>query len=93
MDKCRDGLEAKRKTLEQFASAGLYPYSRIYLESVYKTTGHYWDNHFSTIGVVGMNEALQNFFGPDIDMGTPEGIAFAVKVLNFMCQLPPNSFW
>lgn len=84
MDKCRDGLEAKRKTLEKYTAMGLYPYSRIYLEPVYNATGQYWSNHFSTIGIVGMNEALKNFFGNDVDMGTEKGIAFAVKVLNFM---------
>jgi len=84
MDKCRDGLEAKRKTLEKYTAMGLYPYSRIYLEPVYNATGQYWSNHFSTIGIVGMNEALKNFFGTDVDMGTEKGIAFAVKVLNFM---------
>lgn len=84
MDKCRDGLEAKRKTLEKYTAMGLYPYSRIYLEPVYNATGQYWSNHFSTIGIVGMNEALMNFFGNDVDMGTEKGIAFAVKVLNFM---------
>jgi len=84
MDKCRDGLEAKRKTLEKYTAMGLYPYSRIYLEPVYNATGQYWSNHFSTIGIVGMNEALMNLFGSDVNMGTEEGIAFAVKVLNFM---------
>jgi len=84
MDKCRDGLEAKRKTLEKYTAMGLYPYSRIYLEPVYNATGQYWSNHFSTIGIVGMNEALKNLFGSDVNMGTEEGIAFAVKVLNFM---------
>jgi len=84
MDKCRDGLEAKRKTLKKYTAMGLYPYSRIYLEPIYNATGQYWSNHFSTIGIVGMNEALMNLFGSDVNMGTEEGIAFAVKVLNFM---------
>lgn len=84
MDACKDGLEAKRKVLEDFTAKGLYPYSRIYLEPVYQSTGQYWSNHFSTIGIVGMNEALMNLFGTDVNIGTPEGIAFAVKVLNFM---------
>jgi len=84
MDKCRDGLEAKRKTLEKYTAMGLYPYSRIYLEPVYNATGQYWSSHFSTIGIVGMNEALMNLCGSDVNMGTEEGIVFAVKVLNFM---------
>jgi ribonucleoside-triphosphate reductase len=82
MDTLRDALETKRKTVEQFTEMGLYPYSKIYLESVKKTTGHYWDNHFSTIGLIGMNEALANFMGEN--MTTQPGIDFALKVMNFM---------
>ena len=45
----------------------------------------YWTNHFNTIGIVGMNEALLNFMGKDI--GTPEGQSFAIKVLNYLREL------
>lgn len=82
MDASKDALEAKRKTVEQFTEAGLYPYSRVYLEPIKEISGHYWSNHFSTIGVVGMNEALLNFLGEDI--GSPRGIEFAIKTLSFM---------
>lgn len=82
MDAARDGFEVKRKTIEEFTENGLYPYSRVYLESIKKVTGHYWDNHFSTIGLIGMNEALLNFIGKDI--GSEEGIAFTIKTMNFM---------
>jgi len=82
MELAKDSLEIKRKVLEQFTEKGLYPYSRRYLRGVKETFGKYWKNHFSTIGLVGMNEAIQNLFGYTI--ATPEGLEFAAKVLNFM---------
>jgi len=82
MELAKDGLEIKRKVLEQFTEKGLYPYSKRYLRGVKETFGKYWKNHFSTIGLVGMNEAIQNLFGYSI--ATSEGLEFAVKVLNFM---------
>jgi len=78
----KTSLEIKRKTLEQFTSQGLYPYSRHYLESIFMRTGAYWSNHFSTIGLIGMNEAAVNLLGVGID--TPEGSAFAERTLSFM---------
>ena len=82
MDAARDGLEVKRKTIERFTEQGLYPYSKVYLEPVRESSGHYWDNHFSTIGIIGMNEAILNFMGKDI--GTEDGIRFTVELMNFM---------
>jgi anaerobic ribonucleoside-triphosphate reductase len=82
MELAKDSLEIKRKVLEQFTEKGLYPYSKRYLRGVKETFGKYWKNHFSTIGLVGMNEAIQNLFGYSI--ASPEGLEFAVKVLNFM---------
>lgn len=82
MEIAKDSLEIKRKVLEQFTEKGLYPYSRRYLKGVKETFGKYWKNHFSTIGLVGMNEAIMNLFGYGI--ATPDGLEFAVKVLNFM---------
>ena len=82
MDASKDALEAKRKTVEKFTEMGLYPYSKIYLDSIKKSTGHYWDNHFSTIGLIGMNEALINFLGENLT--TEQGINFVIKTLNFM---------
>jgi len=78
----KDSLEIKRKVLERFTDKGLYPYSRHYLRFVKEFYGSYWKNHFSTIGLVGMNEAILNLFGCNI--ATPEGTKFAVKTLNFM---------
>jgi len=82
METAKDSLEIKRKALEQFTENGLYPYSRHYLRPVKEGFGEYWKNHFSTIGSVGMNEAIVNLFGHGI--ATREGLEFAVKVLNFM---------
>jgi len=82
MDIAKESLEIKRKVVERFTEEGLYPYARVYLEGVKASTGRYWDNHFSTIGLIGMNEALLNFMGKDI--ADPEGYEFAVKVLKFM---------
>jgi len=81
----KTSLEIKRKTLEQFTSQGLYPYSRYYLQSIFQRTGSYWSNHFSTIGLIGMNEACLNLLGVGID--TPEGTAFAERTLNFMREV------
>jgi len=82
MDVARDSLEIKRKVLERFTEAGLYPYSRHYLRYVKQGYGRYWKNHFSTIGLIGMNEGLLNLLGCGI--ASPEGLDFAVKVLGFM---------
>ena len=78
----KDSLEIKRKVLETFTENGLYPYSKRYLRLIKESFGSFWKNHFSTIGLVGMNEALLNLFGRGI--GTPEGLEFAAKVLKFM---------
>jgi len=82
MDLARDSLEIKRKTLESLSSKGLYPYTRYYLEGVYKLRGSFWGNHFSTIGLIGMNEALENFL--ETNIGTKVGHSFALQVLDFM---------
>ncbi|MBU1129327.1 MAG: ribonucleoside triphosphate reductase [Nanoarchaeota archaeon] len=83
MELAKESLEIKRKAIEQFTEKGLYPYSRFYLRYVYQRFGKYWKNHFSTIGLIGMNEAILNFF-PGENIGTEKGKAFATKVLNFM---------
>ena len=82
MDIARDSLEIKRKTVEKLSENGLYPYSSFYLRNVKEAYGSYWKNHFSTIGLVGMNEAILNLMGSDIT--TPEGEAFAKRVLLHM---------
>jgi len=55
-----NSLEIKRKKIETFTKNGLYPYSKFYLRNIKKKTGKYWDNHFSTIGVIGGHEACLN---------------------------------
>jgi len=82
MKLAKESLEIKRKVLERFTEQGLYPYSKFYLRSVKERFGRYWDNHFSTIGLLGLNEAEENFLGCNI--GQPEGQKFALKVLDFM---------
>lgn len=82
MDIAKESLEIKRKVLEGFIEKGLYPYSRYYLSGVKKARGKYFSNHFSTIGLTGMNETLLNFLGDDI--GSPRGRKFALEVLDFM---------
>ena len=78
----KESLLIKRGILEQLTRTGLYPYSRYYLDSVYQRFGHYWSNHFNTIGIVGMNESLLNFMGKDIT--TPEGQEIAVKIMDHL---------
>jgi len=82
MDIAKDSLEIKRKVLERFTETGLYPYSKYYLRNVKLGHGSYWKNHFSTIGLIGMNEACLNLLGCDI--ASQEGLTFAVKVLEYM---------
>jgi anaerobic ribonucleoside-triphosphate reductase len=82
MDAARDSLELKRKVLERFTDAGLYPYSKFYLRDIYRRFNNYWQNHFNTIGLNGMNEALINFIGKDI--GSNEGQRFTIKLMNLM---------
>lgn len=82
MDLAKESLEIKRKALENFIEKGLYPYSKYWLAGVKKMRGCYYGNHFSTIGLVGMNEALLNFIGADI--GSKKGKKLAEEILEFM---------
>jgi ribonucleoside-triphosphate reductase len=82
MDIARDSLEVKRRVLEKLTDQGLYPYSKFYLRDIKKRFNKYWSNHFSTIGLVGMNEALLNLLG--VTIAEKEGNEFAEKVLNKM---------
>ncbi len=82
MDLAKESLEIKRKVLENFITKGLYPYSRHYLEGIKKMRDRYYDNHFSTIGLIGMNEALLNFIGDNI--GSKRGQRFTLEVMDFM---------
>jgi len=77
-----ESLTIKRKVLERFTEKNLYPYSRFYLREIKANTGLYWKNHFSTVGIIGMNEACLNFLGEGI--GSDEGRQFALRVMDFI---------
>jgi len=82
MDMAKNSLEIKRKVIERLTEQGLYPYSKFYLRDLYKKNGAYWNNHFSTIGIIGMNESILNFMGYSI--GEQQGQDFASRVMDFM---------
>ncbi|MDF2547492.1 MAG: ribonucleoside triphosphate reductase [Anaerosolibacter sp.] len=82
MEIAKEICENKRHVLEQYMDAGLYPYSRHYLQGVKDATDEYFKNHFSTIGLNGMNEACVNLLG--VDITTEEGNEFAVEIMEFM---------
>ncbi|HPO06618.1 MAG TPA: ribonucleoside triphosphate reductase [Candidatus Pacearchaeota archaeon] len=82
MDLAKESLELKRKVIEDYIEKGLYPYSRHYLSNIKKSRGQYYGNHFSTIGLVGMNEMLVNFL--DENIASKKGRAFALEVMDFM---------
>lgn len=78
----KESLETKRKVLEKFTDGNLYPYTKHYLRNVKNRFNEYWKNHFSTIGLIGMNEACLNLFNKNI--ATPEGQEFTKRALDFM---------
>ncbi|MDR2744754.1 MAG: ribonucleoside triphosphate reductase [Desulfovibrio sp.] len=82
MELAKESLVIKRKELERFTDGGLYPYTVFYLRDVKARVNTYWANHFSTIGIVGMNEACMNLMGKSI--AASEGQAFALRVLGHM---------
>jgi ribonucleoside-triphosphate reductase len=82
MELARDSLEVKRKTLEHLTDMNLYPYTKFYLRDIKQRFDQYWKNHFSTIGLIGMNEAAENLLG--VDIGSDQGREFAERTLDFM---------
>jgi ribonucleoside-triphosphate reductase len=74
----KESLKIKRKVVTRLLETGLFPYTRRYLRTL--------DNHFNTIGLVGMNECILNFFGRNVTIADPAGKDFALVVLNFMRQ-------
>jgi len=82
MELAKESLEIKRKTTEKFTEVGLYPYSKFYLRQVHQRFGEYWKNHFNTIGILGLNEALVNFLGKDIV--SPEGRELGLKIMDHL---------
>ena len=76
MDLSKDSLEKKRVFVQDMYERGLYPYTKRYLP--------HFNNHFSTIGINGVNEMLKNFFDESVDLSTQKGIEFTIKLLDFM---------
>lgn len=76
MDLARSTLEKKRVFVQQMYNRGLYPYTARYLPFI--------RNHFSTIGVNGMNEMIRNFTGDTLDITDPAGIRMSVAILDYM---------
>lgn len=83
----KTSLEIKREVVEKLTDRNMYPYCKFYLKDVKNRTGKYWANHFNTIGIVGMNEAIMNLFSKDENITTPNGQAFAIKTMNFLRDL------
>lgn len=88
MNLAKESLLIKRKTLEKYTADGLYPYAAYYLRGMKQSTGQYWKNHFSTIGLIGMNEATLNFLGKNL--AQDESLEFAKKVMLFMREKIAN---
>jgi len=76
MDFAKSTLEKKRVFIKEMYDRGLYPYTKRYL--------HGFNNHFSTIGVNGINEMIRNFVNDSYDISDEKGIKFAIEVLDFM---------
>ncbi|MDK2820823.1 MAG: hypothetical protein PWP31_788 [Clostridia bacterium] len=88
MDLAKESLLLKRNVLEKLTEQGLYPYSLFYLRRVKERFGKYWENHFNTIGIIGMHEALLNFMGKGIE--TKEGRGLALEILDYMREILKN---
>ncbi len=76
MDIARSTLEKKRGFVQEMYNRGLYPYTARYLP--------FFRNHFSTIGVNGMNEMLRNFSNDTLDLTTTQGIEISARILDHM---------
>jgi len=74
LDYARDSLEVKRKVIGRLIDQGLFPYTKRYLGTL--------RNHFSTVGVNGINEMVRNFTADAQDLTTPAGHAMAVRLLD-----------
>ena len=74
LEMARDSLEVKRKVIQRYMDQGLFPYTKRYLGTL--------RNHFSTIGVNGMNEMIRNFTNDEHDITDDWGHAFALKILD-----------
>ena len=72
----KDSLEIKRKVVQKYLDGNLLPYTKIYLRTL--------EHHFSTIGLVGMNECCLNFLG--LSICDKEGQEFSIRVLKHMAE-------
>ena len=82
MEVAKNSLEIKRKVLEKLTDNNLYPYTRFYLRDIKERFSQYWKNHFSTIGLIGVNEAGLNMGIGNI--GEDSGKDFAIRIMDFM---------
>lgn len=78
----KTSLETKRKVLENFTNKGLYPYTRFYLRNIHERFDRFWENHFSTIGLIGTNEGCLNLHS--VDIGEEKGREFSLRILDHM---------
>lgn len=85
MDIAKESLEEKRKIIEHLTENGLYPYTKYYLRDIKKRFNKYWKNHFSTIGLIGANEACLNLLG--VNIADKKGLEFANKIMDFMTDV------
>lgn len=76
MDLAKSTLEKKRVFVQEMYERGFYPYTKRYLK--------HFRNHFSTIGLNGMNEMIRNFTDDSYDISDPRGVELAMEVLEFM---------
>ena len=91
MDLSKKSLGIKRDFIEKYMEKGLYPYSKFYLADVKKRFGEYFKNHFNTIGILGMNESMMNFFKDKTKgIGSKEGREFALEIMDHMRERLAN---
>ena len=85
MDIAKESLMIKREFIETYMEKGLYPYSKYYLADIHARFGEYFKNHFNTIGILGMNESLVNFFNDKTkDITSKEGNEFGIEIMDHM---------
>ena len=84
MDIAKESLSIKRGLIEKYMDRGLYPYSKFYLKDVKERFGEYFKNHFNTIGILGLSEAMVNFYGLGNDITSKRGRKFALEIMEHM---------
>lgn len=81
----KESLEIKRKVVEGEMERGMYPFSKVFLSDIKEKQGAYWANHFSTIGVVGMEEACANLL--NTSLLEEEGQNFGLRTLTYLREI------